>query len=113
MELMPRRSNSKYNTLPSMAQLNSQCVSSMSMGMCSLHAHTKRQMCTPRFTHGEVCIHRIPQQIQRMEVLCSIHTSHHHIGKAEFNEGFFLMRGTQNPKMSASPSVNIEHVDTE
>src|SRR5882724_5895475 len=52
---------------------------SMSVGMHSLHACTKRQTHTPRFTHGEVCINRIPKQIQRMEVLHSIHTSHHHI----------------------------------
>jgi len=43
-----------------------------------------------------VCIHRIPTDT-KMEVMFHPHIPHH-IGKAEFNERFFLMRGMQNPK---------------
>src|SRR5882724_1748354 len=81
MEPMLRRSHQKHNTLPNMAQSNPRCVPPPNMGMCSLHACTKEQMCTPRITHGKVCIHRVHRWVQKLEVLHTIHMTHCHIGK--------------------------------
>jgi len=104
VEPMCKRSHPKYDTLPSMAQSKSQCIPLMGMGVHSICAHTEGQMHAPRATHRKVHIHWIPQWIQRLEVLYSIHMMHCYIRESQVqwgtipNENQSKLRNNRKPK---------------
>jgi len=81
---------------------------------CAAYVHIQKYKHAPLDSHMEKCVLiGYPNRYKgwKFYVPSTCHTIISE--RAEFDEGFFLMREKQNPKMGTSQNVNIEQVNTE